>query len=258
MMLFLWNHSRKWQAKKSAQSVSMNNILRLFTLLFFFSAQQVLAQDKVKLSNKDRKRDVEITCTAGVIVLRLNDSTAQHRDNFLRLVKSHYLDSTLFHRVINHFVIQAGDPDSRQAPPEKELGNGGPAYTIPAKFFPFLFHARGALGAARDDNPLKASSGSQFYIVQGKKYTDHSLDSLEKVTGRKIPDAQREVYKAIGGLPKLDQRYTVFGVVMKGMDVVDLIETVRTDSLDRPVEDVRIIHTRLVKRKKHEASPWAQ
>ena len=236
----------------------MNRRIYLFTLLFLFSAQQTLGQDQIKISTKDRKRDVEITSTAGVIILRLNDSTAQHRDNFLRLIKSHYLDSTLFHRVIRNFVIQGGDPDSREAPPGKELGNGGPPYTIPAEFFPFLFHARGALGAARDDNPLKASSGSQFYVVQGKKYTDSTLDSLERVSGRKIPDAQREIYKTIGGLPKLDQRYTVFGMVMKGMEVVDLIETVRTDSLDRPEEDVRIIHTRLIKRKKNSIDPWGQ
>jgi len=173
----------------------------------------------------------------------------------LRLVKSHYYDSVLFHRVIKNFMIQAGDPESRHAEAGALLGNGGPEYTIPAEFVPTLFHKRGVLAAARegdDVNPTKASSGSQFYIVEGKKFTDAGLDSLEtfRLKGRKIPVEQRAVYKTIGGTPHLDQNYTVFGEVVEGLDVVSRIAAVPTNEADRPEEDVRILQAKLVKRKK--------
>ena len=152
----------------------------------------------------------------GTIVLRLYDSTPLHRDNFIRLVKSGYYDSILFHRVIKNFMIQAGDPNSKHSEPGEPLGNGGPDYTIPAEFRASLFHKKGVLAAAResdDANPSKASSGSQFYIVQGKKFTDAGLDSVEtiRLKGRKIPIEHREVYKTTGGTPHLDLNYTVFG-----------------------------------------------
>lgn len=217
----------------------------------------VHAQQDVKLKHKDRKRDVELITTEGTIVLRLFDSTPLHRDNFLRLVKSGYYDSILFHRVINGFVIQAGDPNSKHAQPGQPLGDGGPSYTIPAEFRPSLFHKKGVLAAAREGdnvNPQKASSGSQFYIVQGKIHTDHTLDSIEihRLNGRKIPPDQREVYKTIGGTPQLDQNYTIFGEVVSGMDVVDRIASVPTSKgqdKDRPLQDIRIIKAKLVKRK---------
>ncbi len=129
------------------------------------------------LRHKDLRKDVEIITTKGVIFIRLSDSTPLHRDNFLKLVKQGYYDSLLFHRVIRNFMIQSGDPDSKNGHPGKPLsqgGSGGPSYTIPAEFRPALFHKRGALGAAResdDVNPARASSGSQFYIVQGKRFT---------------------------------------------------------------------------------------
>ncbi len=112
------------------------------------------------------------------MVVRLYDSTPLHRDNFLKLVKTGYYDSVLFHRVIKNFMIQGGDPDSKIAVPGMPLGNGGPAYRIPAEFNPALFHKKGVLAAARDNNPEKASSGSQFYIVQGKTFTDDELNNL--------------------------------------------------------------------------------
>lgn len=210
------------------------------------------------IKKKDRKRDVLLETTMGDIVIRLSDSTPLHRDNFLKLVKIGYYDSVLFHRVIQNFMIQAGDPNSKQAKSGVPLGNGGPGYTVPAEFRTTLFHKKGMLSAARTGdnvNPTKASSGSQFYIVQGKIFTDVGLDSLEtfRLNGRKIPAAQREVYKTIGGTPHLDQAYTVYGEVVKGLDVVDMIAAVQTSKgqdRDRPLQDVRIIKTKLIKRKK--------
>ncbi|MFI5133957.1 MAG: peptidylprolyl isomerase [Chitinophagales bacterium] len=216
----------------------------------------VSAQKDSTLRRKDRKRDVLLQTNYGDITIRLYDSTPLHRDNFLKLVKIHYYDSVLFHRVIQNFMIQGGDPESKHAEPGKLLGNGGPEYRIPAEFRQTLFHKKGVIAAARDNNPEKASSGSQFYIVQGKIFTDAGLDSLETFRlKRKIPADQREVYKTIGGTPHLDQGYTVFGEVVKGLDVVDKIAAVQTSKAppdrDRPLQDVRIIKAKLVKRKKH-------
>ncbi|MGN6400227.1 MAG: peptidylprolyl isomerase [Flavisolibacter sp.] len=213
------------------------------------------AQQDVKLKKKDRKRDVALVTTEGTIVLRLYDSTPLHRDNFLRLVKSHYYDSVLFHRVIQNFMIQAGDPNSKRAIAHQPLGNGGPGYTIPAEFRTTLFHKKGVLAAARDNNPEKRSSASQFYIVQGRTFTDKELDSVEivRLGGRKLLPEQREYYKTIGGTPQLDQNYTVFGEVVKGLDVVDKIgatPTSKEQDRDRPLKDIRIIKAKLVKRKK--------
>jgi cyclophilin family peptidyl-prolyl cis-trans isomerase len=216
------------------------------------------AQKEIRLKKKDRKRDVELVTSMGSIVVRLSDSTPLHRDNFLKLVKQGYYDSVLFHRVINQFMIQAGDPDSKHAASGTPLGEGGPSYTVPAEFRTTLFHKKGALAAARqgdDVNPQKASSGSQFYIVQGRTFTDGRMDTLEttRLKGRKIPANEREVYKTIGGTPHLDQGYTVFGEVVKGLDIVDKIAAVPTskgDDRDRPLQDVRIIKARLIKRSK--------
>ena len=222
--------------------------------LAFFS----VAQKDSTIRKKDRKRDVLLQTNYGDIIVRLYDSTPLHRDNFLKLVKTGYYDSILFHRVIQNFMIQGGDPNSKQAKPGEPLGNGGPGYTIPAEFRPTIFHKKGVIAAARmgdNVNPEKASSGSQFYIVQGRMFTDAGLDSVETFRlKRKIPPEQREVYKTIGGVPHLDQAYTVFGEVVKGLDVVDKIATVQTSKAadrDRPLEDVKIIKAKLIKRKKH-------
>lgn len=207
------------------------------------------------VKKKDRKRDVLIETNYGNIVVRLSDSTPLHRDNFLKLVKVGFYDSVLFHRVIQNFMIQGGDPDSKKAKAGIPLGNGGPSYRIPAEFRTTLFHQKGVIAAARDNNPEKESSGSQFYIVQGKKFTDAGLDSTETYRlKRKLPAEHREVYKTIGGTPHLDQNYTVFGMVVKGLDVVDKIAAVPTSKgadKDRPLEDARIIKAKLVKRKKY-------
>jgi len=212
------------------------------------------SQKDSTVTSKDRKRDVLLETNFGDIIVRLSDSTPLHRDNFLKLVKTGFYDSVLFHRVIQNFMIQAGDPGSTHAKPGQPLGGGGPAYRIPAEFRTTLFHKRGVIAAARDNNPEKASSGSQFYIVQGKVFTDAGLDSVEtyRLNGKKIPPEHREVYKTIGGAPHLDQGYTVFGEVIEGMDVVDKIAAVQTSKgadRDRPLEDVRIVKATLIKRK---------
>jgi len=209
------------------------------------------------LRRNDLKKDVEMVTDKGTMIIRLSDLTPKHRDNFLLLVKKHYYDSILFHRVINRFMIQAGDPNSKQAKVGVPLGEGGPGYTVPAEFNAVLFHKKGVIAAARegdDSNPLKASSGSQFYIVQGKIFTDAGLDSVEtfRLKGRKLPAAHRAVYKTLGGAPHLDGNYTVFGEVIKGFGTIDSIATVATSGRqggDRPLKDVRIIKVKLIKRK---------
>lgn len=230
-------------------------------VLLGFSIVLTLLSCNPKLANglrkKDMKKDVAIETSKGTIIVRLSDSTPLHRDNFLKLVKQHYYDSILFHRVIQNFMIQAGDPDSKRAVTGKPLGNGGPGYTVPAEIKTSLFHKKGVLAAARtgdDVNPQQASSGSQFYIVKGRIHTDVSLDSVEtyRLKGRKIPREHREVYKIIGGSPHLDQSYTIFGEVVSGLYVVDSIAAVATSKSvdrDRPLQDVRIVKMRLVKRK---------
>src|SRR6187401_14805 len=230
-------------------------IVCLLSSLIVFSAA---AQKDSTIKKKDRKRDVLMQTTMGDMVIRLSDSTPLHRDNFLKLVKVGFYDSLLFHRVIKYFMIQGGDPNSKRALAGKPLGDGSPGYTVPAEFRKTLFHKKGALAAARmgdNINPAKASSGSQFYIAQGKVFTDAGLDSVEKfrLNGRKIPAEQREIYKTIGGTPHLDQGYTVYGQVVKGLEVVDKIATVQTSrsqDRDRPLQDVRIIKAKLIKRKR--------
>ncbi len=226
--------------------------LSIFFLAFCISAA---AQKDSTLRKKDRKRDVLLQTSMGDIILRLSDSTPLHRDNFLKLTKVGFYDSVLFHRVIANFMIQGGDPESKTAKPGILLGNGGPAYRIPAEIRQTMFHKKGMIGAARDNNPEKSSNGSQFYIVQGKIFTDAGLDSVETYRlKRKIPLAQREVYKTIGGTPHLDQGYTVYGEVVKGLDAVEKISVVATSKgtdRDRPLQDVKIIKAKLIKRKKY-------
>ncbi len=228
-------------------------IFAFLLLVFFISCNPKLSNG---LRKNDLKKDVEMVTDKGTMIIRLSDSTPLHRDNFLKLVKQHYYDSVLFHRVINRFMIQAGDPNSKHAKPDDVLGDGGPSYTIPAELRATLFHHKGVIAAARtgdDVNPKKESAGSQFYIVQGRIFSDAGLDSVEsfRMKGRKIPQDQRQQYKTIGGTPHLDQNYTVFGEVIKGLDVIDSIAAVPTSKpYDRPLQDVRIIKMKLVKRTK--------
>lgn len=204
-----------------------------------------------------REVKVRMHTTAGVIDLSLYNETPGHRDNFLKLVKEHRYDSLLFHRVIKDFMIQGGDPESKNAPAGAMLGEGDLGYTVDAEFMPQThFHRRGVLAAARegdDVNPTKASSSMQFYIVWGKVYTKEQLESFKEYyarrTGRElvITPEQETAYTTVGGTPHLDGEYTVFGEVIAGLDVVESIQRVECDVNDRPLEDVRILKTEIIK-----------
>ena len=186
---------------------------------------------------------VKITTDSGVMVIRLYDKTPKHRDNFIKLANDHFFDSLIFHRVISQFMIQGGDPQSKNAQPGQMLGSGDVGYTIPAEFDTSFIHKRGALSAARmgdNVNPAKASSGCQFYIVQGKTWTDADLNNMEMQRGTKYTQAQRKIYKTVGGTPFLDMGYTVFGEVESGMEVIDKIASVPKAPGDRPLGDVRM------------------
>lgn len=183
---------------------------------------------------------VKITTDMGDIVIKLYDKTPLHRDNFIKLVNDHFYDSLLFHRIISGFMIQGGDPKSKTAQPGEMLGSGDVGYTIPAEFDPSLFHKKGALCAARTNNPEKASSGCQFYIVQGKPSSDAELDNFDMQRPVKYTSAQRMTYKINGGTPFLDMNYTVFGEVVSGIEVVDLIAAAPKAPGDRPVTDIHM------------------
>lgn len=173
----------------------------------------------------------------GDIKVLLYNETPKHRDNFVKLVKEGFYDSLLFHRTIQNFMIQGGDPQSRAAAPGQVLGMGGPGYRIDPEIG--APHFRGTLAAARNQDPDKKSSGSQFYIVQGRPVNDQMLAYVEQQNNVRYNDTQRQLYKERGGTPDLDGNYTVFGEVVEGMEVVDRITTLQTDSNDRPLEDVR-------------------
>lgn len=253
--------------------------------------------------NKNTPADVlvEITTSLGNITIRLYGDTPRHRDNFVKLVNDHTYDGTLFHRVINEFMIQAGDPDSKNAPAGKMLGSGDLGYELDAEIlYPKHFHKRGAIAAARTSdsvNPMKRSSGCQFYIVTGRKFNDAQLTQMERQLQHRQMQAifdrlarenrdtimalrrnrdqaglsalqdslawqteaeaakspvkftaeQRQAYTTVGGAPHLDGDYTVYGEVVSGMEVVDKIEKVETDSNDRPKQDVKILSMKIVK-----------
>lgn len=251
----------------------------------------------VDLTNTTR---VLLETSMGEIELALYNETPQHRDNFIKLVNEGTYDGVLFHRVINNFMIQTGDPDSKTATPDALLGSGGPGYDLPAEIvYPKLFHKRGAIAAAREGdetNPERKSSGSQFYIVTGRRYSEYQLNAMverladqakamkfQTMARERMPEIQAlktqgdttalmtlqnelikltedwyaknpvqftqqqiDAYSTIGGTPHLDGTYTVFGEVVKGMDVVDKIQNVTTGQNDRPVDDVRIIKARII------------
>lgn len=288
--------------------------------IFGFFLLSLFGCDKEGVEKNDLSKDVEMITDYGTIVLRLSGETPMHRANFIKLVHQKFYDSIAFHRVIENFVIQGGNPTTK--PSEVYDGNGNPklSYTIDAEIKPGLFHKRGALGAARTgyiSNRNRVSSGFQFYIVQRGQRVDstlnidlervnkqiafntvinspaisvdidayinlkqklelldeenrtekdslllHSLkskvdtyniDSLEDIEIKNMkkytfPESHREIYKTIGGTPHLDQNYTVFGEVVKGMNIVDSIAAVPTNEAGKPVNDVRIISARMIKR----------
>ena len=277
-----------------------NNIMNKRNLLFIASlimGLNIFSQEKVSMPI------VVLETTKGTITLQLYPETIKHSNNFLKLVNAGTYNGLLFHRVIADFMIQAGDPTSKNAKSDSQLGSGDVGYTIPAEFiYPKYYHKRGALAAARqgdETNPKKASSGCQFYIVQGRIINESELKSIERVTERKIEaklfqrilstkqaelkkyqlaknqikldelhdsimvivrsevkkdstfrftKEQRRDYTTIGGTPHLDGQYTVFGEVIEGLDIVTQISTSKTKEMDRPIEDVRILKARVVKK----------
>lgn len=228
----------------------------LFTAVCLFALSTAFSQD-VRVRKKDRKKDVMMVTDSGTIILRLSDSTPLHRDNFIKLVKLHFYDDVSFHRVIQGFVIQAGDPATKSNKGDT-LGIKNPKYTVPAEIRQSFYHKRGMLAAARtgdDVNPEKKSSGTQFYIVQGRIFTPESLDSVEthRLKGKKISADRRAVYQTVGGIPHLDQNYTIFGEVVTGMEVVDKIAATKTTGRqggDKPLKDIKIQKVTLVRRTK--------
>ncbi len=183
---------------------------------------------------------VEIETEFGTMVAELYSGTPKHRDNFIKLAEEGYYNDLLFHRVIRDFMVQGGDPNSRNAPAGQALGFGGPNYLIPAEFQDSLVHIKGAIAAARTNNPEKKSSGSQFYIVTGQVPTDEMLNQIESMKNFHYTPEQREAYKKYGGTPHLDRDYTVFGRIISGLDILDKVGTVETAPGDRPKKDVKM------------------
>jgi cyclophilin family peptidyl-prolyl cis-trans isomerase len=225
-----------------------NNYRKIKQNLLIFSLLLVGIQQGFSQGKKDFL--VTIHTKYGDMNLVLFDKTPKHKANFLKLVNDKFYDSTLFHRVMQNFMIQGGDPNSKKAKPGELLGNGSVDYKIPAEILPDLFHKKGALAAARGDNPLKESSGCQFYIVQGKTWNEPDLEVQIKRSGRPFTDEQKQTYKTLGGSPHLDGNYTVFGQLISGIAVVDSIISVKKDQRNRPDIDIQMKITAKKMRKK--------
>jgi len=222
------------------------SILAIFLSIFLYGQSQTVMTQRIE---KKKGAIVEMETNYGKVRFLLYEETPMHKENFIKLVESEFYNGLLFHRVIKKFMIQGGDPKSREAKPGQILGEGSLDYTIPPEFNPELFHKRGALCAARwgdDVNPKKESSSCQFYIVQGRVFSNEELDRMEANGVGKFSPEQRKVYTTIGGAPHLDGNYTVFGEVIEGMDVVDKICMARCDKHDRPERDVVIIKMKLI------------
>lgn len=299
----------------------MKIIIRFFLgsfLLFLIGCDKKIEEGVME---SDLSKDVEMVTDFGAIIIRLSDDTPKHRNNFIKLVNDGFYVSIAFHRVIENFVIQGGNPTTKPNTSYNENGNPKLSYTLEPEFTPNLFHKRGALGAAREGdmvNPDQSSNGFQFYIVQRGKQTDstlnaslkrvnfmlaknkvinsknikpdideyvrlmkknelikednilakdtllfnaleskidsYNIDSLAKIELEHIklynyPEAHSKAYKTSGGIPHLDKNYTVFGEVVKGMNVVDSIAKVKTDNDDKPINDARILSVKMINRK---------
>jgi len=218
----------------------MKKINLVLTLVITLLINQLLNAQTMQQTSTSQDHIVLIMTDFGNIKVKLYNETPKHRDNFLKLAKEGFYDSTLFHRVISGFMIQGGDPTSKNAAPGAMLGSGDNGYKIPAEFNSNLYHKKGVLAAARDGNPEKASSGCQFYIVQGRVFTNDELDNMEKGSGKKFSADQRKAYTTIGGAPHLDGDYTAYGEVIEGMDVVDKIAAVQVNQAKRPLTDIRM------------------
>lgn len=193
---------------------------------------------------------ISMETSAGEIIIKLYDDTPIHKTNFLKLIEEGFYDSLLFHRVIKDFMMQGGDPNSKNASRYKKLGTGGPGYTMNAEITPQHIHQRGALAAARNPdniNPNKKSNGSQFYIVTGRKYPRKYLPRFEENRGKKYSEKELITYETLGGAPHLDGLYTVFGVVMRGLDVVEKVCNAPVNGANRPLKDVYILNIKVIR-----------
>lgn len=231
-----------------------------FVFLILVLALTMQACSSLKHSN-EKEQKVLIQTTEGDITLKLYNETPLHRNNFIKLVNAKTYNGLLFHRVIKEFMIQGGDPQSKTAGPDTMLGDGDVGYTVPSEFrTPQIYHKYGTIAAARegdDSNPQKASSGCQFYIVVGKKFTNEQLDKLEESkiaryvntndSTYKFSTQARQDYINVGGTPHLDGNYTVFGEILKGMEVVEKISEAETDKHDRPIKAIRIKKMKLIR-----------
>lgn len=214
---------------------------RLFVPLVFLWILSLFLPVPCDGQSSENKHLIKIETSKGDMIIKLYNETPAHRDNMIRLVREGFFDAQLFHRVINGFMIQGGDPDSAGAEKGQRLGGGGPGYTIPAEFHERLIHKKGALAAARQGdnmNPEKASSGSQFYLVQGRIFTSEELELIAQNRGITLNKEQVDAYTSVGGTPHLDGAYTVFGEIVEGFEVLDSIAASPTDAYDRPVEDI--------------------
>ncbi|MBX2893892.1 MAG: peptidylprolyl isomerase [Cyclobacteriaceae bacterium] len=213
---------------------------------YFRSLSDAEKSDLIKYKKQYKVDDtyrILIITNYGNMIVKLFNETPLHRDNFVTKVKAGFYDSLLFHRVINNFMIQGGDPTSKKATAEDRLGSGSaPGERIPAEFRTDqgIYHKRGALAAARDNNPEKASSNCQFYIVQRPAWRTTQLDSTMVQRNLTLNETQKKLYTTQGGTPHLDGGYTVFGELLTGFDVLDKIATTKTNSADRPIENVRM------------------
>lgn len=229
-------------------STKKNLFLSLFVAVFAFGCSNKVADKNISTEpkneeTKEKTTMVIISTDLGKMKAVLYNETPLHKENFIKLAKEGYFDGCLFHRVIDGFMVQGGDPDSKAAKPGQMLGQGGPGYTIPAEFKQELIHKKGALAAARmadQVNPKKESSGSQFYIAQGKTYTQNELNVLSSRMGKSFNKQQIDAYTTVGGVPFLDYEYTVFGEVVEGLEVIDKIAKVQKDRYDRPVQDIKM------------------
>lgn len=219
--------------------------MKTYKILYFTIMIITLMASSNNTASQTAAHTLLIETSKGNMKCILYEQTPMHTENFINLVNEGVYNGVLFHRVIKDFMIQTGDPDTKNAKKGDPLGSGGPGYTIPAEFHPDLYHKKGALASARQGdqgNPNRASNGSQFYIVQGRVLSEEQLDNMESSGVHiKFSAEQRMVYKAIGGTPHLDYAYTVFGEVTESLELIDAIAAEATDNRDRPLEDVKII-----------------
>lgn len=236
--------------------MQINKHILVFLCICFCLSHFSFGQKK-KYAKKDSL--VKISTSLGEMVVRLYPETPAHRTNFLKLAGEGFYDSTTFHRVIKDFMIQGGDPYSKDPKKKNMAGQGGPGYTLPAEIKPQFFHQKGVLAAARQGdqtNPKRRSSGSQFYIVQGKKYSESELQRMESGMIQQNPDfqftaSQMKTYQEVGGSPWLDGQYTAFGEVISGMEIIDSIAVVKINRRsNRPIDDISMNMEVMVMKKK--------